>query len=302
MSSYEISLIELGCVSAITVAGVFVMTSLAGIFSLGQAAYMSICAYITFCCARFLGLPLLVTALMGVAASGLVAYIISLPTLKLRRDYFALLSVGFSNMVASIIILLEEWTNAAIGFSKIPKVDGLLWIMLGITALILFMVRNLKYSRFGRMCIALKTDETAARSFGIDVYRLKIKVYVLASMIAAVGGICYGLRTRVIMPDAFGWTASSEMQIFLFFGGTNSLSGSVLSAVLLKLLPEFLRGITVFGQSLQNLRTILYCVLIILIINFRTQGLLGEKEFSLAGLRRLLRRGGRAAPTQSKED
>ncbi|MEA4911038.1 MAG: branched-chain amino acid ABC transporter permease [Oscillospiraceae bacterium] len=280
MSNYQISLIELGCISAVTVSGVFVMTSLAGMFSLGQAAYMSICAYITFCLAKYLGLPILLTSVIGIACSALVAYVISLPTLKLRRDYFALLSVGFSNMVASIVILLEKWTNAAIGFSKIPKVPGLLWITLGVTALIIFMVRNLKYSRFGRMCIALKTDEIAARSFGIDVYKLKIKVYVLASAIAAVGGILYGLRNRVIMPDAFGWSASAEMQIFLFFGGTNTLSGSVIAAVALKLLPEFLRGISIFGQSLQNCRTILYCVLIIIVINFRTQGLLGEHELS----------------------
>ena len=288
MSSYEISLIQLGCISAISVAGVFVMTSLAGMFSLGQAAYMSICAYITFCVAKFLNVPILISSLLGIGCSALVAYIISLPTLKLRNDYFALLSVGFSNMVASIVILLEKWTNAAIGFSKIPKVEGLVWIMLGVTALIIFMVRNLKYSRFGRMCIALKNDPIAARSFGIDVYKLKVKIYVLSSVITAIAGIMYGLRTRVIMPDAFGWSASAEMQIFLFFGGTNSLSGSMISAVVLKLLPEFLRGITIFGQSLQNCRTILYCVLIIIVLNFRTQGILGEQELSLRGIKRWL--------------
>ncbi len=287
MSSYQISLIQLACISAISVAGVFVMTSLAGMFSLGQAAYMSICAYVTFCTAKFLDIPVLVSAILGIACSAAVAYIISLPTLKLRNDYFALLSVGFSNMVASIVILLEKWTNAAIGFSRIPKVEGLVWIMLGVTALIIFMVRNLKYSRFGRMCIALKNDPIAARSFGIDVYRLKVKIYVLSSVITAVAGIMYGLRTRVIMPDAFGWSASAEMQIFLFFGGTNSLSGSVISAVVLKLLPEFLRGITVFGQSLQNARTILYCILIIIVLNFRTQGILGEHEISFKGIKRL---------------
>lgn len=287
MSSYQISLIQLGCISAISVAGVFVMTSLAGMFSLGQAAYMSICAYVTFCVAKFLNIPIMVSAILGIGCSALVAYIISLPTLKLRNDYFALLSVGFSNMVASIVILLEKWTNAAIGFSKIPKVKGLVWIMLGITALIIFMVRNLKYSRFGRMCIALKNDPIAARSFGIDVYRLKVKIYVLSSVITAVAGIMYGLRNRVIMPDAFGWSTSAEMQIFLFFGGTNSLSGSIISAVVLKLLPEFLRGITVLGQSLQNCRTILYCILIIIVLNFRTQGILGEHEISFKGLGRL---------------
>lgn len=285
MSNYQLSLIMLACISIITVCGVFSMTSLAGMFSLGQAAYMSICAYLTFCLARYLHLPILVTAILGIAGSGLVALIISLPTLKLRRDYFALMSVAFGEMVSSIVILLGDWTNAAIGFSKIPKVKNLVWLILGITALIIFMVRNLKYSRFGRMCIALKTDEIAARSFGIDVYRLKVKVYVLASMIAAVGGICYGLRNRVIAPDAFDWSLSAEMQILLFFGGTNSLTGSVISAAALKVLPEFLKGVKLFGINLQDCKTIIYCLLIVIVINFRTQGIMGEHELSLEGAR-----------------
>jgi len=285
MSNYQLSLIMLACISIITVCGVFSMTSLAGMFSLGQAAYMSICAYLTFCLARYLHLPIIVTAILGILGSGLVALIISLPTLKLRRDYFALMSVAFGEMVSSIVILLGDWTNAAIGFSKIPKVNNLVWIILAITALIIFMVRNLKYSRFGRMCIALKTDEIAARSFGIDVYRLKVKIYVLASMIAAVGGICYGLRNRVIAPDAFDWSLSAEMQILLFFGGTNSLTGSVISAAALKVLPEFLKGIKLFGINLQDCKTIIYCLLIVIVINFRTQGILGERELSLEGAR-----------------
>ena len=290
MSNYQLSLIMLACISVITVCGVISMTSLAGMFSLGQAAYMSICAYLTFCLAKYLNMPIWSTAIIGIAASGFIAFVISLPTLKLRRDYFALLSVAFGQMVSSIVILLGDYTNASIGFSKIPKVKGLVYIILGITALIVFMVRNLKYSRFGRMCIALKTDEIAARCFGINVYQLKVKVYVLASMIAAVGGICYGLRNRVISPDAFDWSLSAEMQILLFFGGTNSLTGSILSAAGLKVLPEFLKGITLFGIDLQSFKTVIYCLLIIIIINFRTKGLMGESELSIEALRRIARR------------
>lgn len=302
MSNYQLLLIMLACISVITVCGVFTMTSLAGMFSLGQAAYMSICSYLTFCLAKYLSLPIWLTAIIGITASGLVALIISLPTLKLRRDYFTLLTVAFGEMVSSVVILLDKYTNAAIGFSKIPKVKGLVYIILGITALIIFMVRNLKYSRFGRMCIALKTDEVAARSFGIDVYKLKIKVYVLASMIAAVGGICYGLRNRVISPDAFDWSLSAEMQILLFFGGTNSLTGSVISAAGLKVLPEFLKGVTLFGVDLQSFKTVIYCLLIIVIINFRTKGIMGERELSLAGLRNLGRaKGGKKSKEEGKK-
>ena len=250
---------------------------------------------LTFCLARYLNLPIWVTAIVGLVTSGVVALIISLPALKLRRDYFALLSVGFGEMVLAIVILLGKWTNAAVGFSKIPKVNNLVWIILGITVLIVFMVRNLKYSRFGRMCIALKTDEIAARSFGINVYVLKVKIYVVASIIAAVGGICFGLRNRVIAPDSFDWSASAEMQILLFFGGTNSLTGSVISAASLKVLPEFLKGISLFGMNLTDFKTTIYCVMILLVINFRMKGLMGEQELSFKPIRKLARKMNRAA-------
>lgn len=290
MSNYQISLIMLACISIITVSGVFSMTSLAGMFSLGQAAYMSISAYLTFCLAYYLQWPVWVTAIIGILGCALVALIIGAPTLKLRRDYFALMTVALGQIIAAIVILLSEYTNASIGFSRIPKVDSLVYIILGITLLVVFMVRNLKYSRFGRMCMALKTDEIAARSFGIDVYKLKMKIYIFASIIAGIGGICYGLRNRVVTPDAFDWSKSSEMQIMLFFGGTNSLTGAIISATGLTVLPEFLKGVSVFGADLQSFKTIIYCILILVVINFRTQGLFGETELSFKRLKKWSKR------------
>jgi len=273
-----------------TVVAVFAMTGLAGMFSLGQAAYMAVGAYVTFVLYRYLDIPYYLTGILAILLSIFLAWLIGVPTLKLRRDFFALLTVGFSQMVVAVILLFEKYTNGSIGFSKIPRADGLLWVSLLTTALIIFWIRNLKYSRFGRMCIALKNDEVAARSFGIDVYKLKLKIYILASAIAAFAGILMALRNRVITPDSFGWASSAEMQIFLFFGGTNSLTGAILSASVLKLIPEFLRGINLFGTSLQEYRTIIYCIMIIIVINFRPQGILGEIELTTKWVRKLFSR------------
>jgi branched-chain amino acid transport system permease protein len=283
MNAYQLGLIMMACISIINVAGVFAMTSLGGMFSLGQVAYMAIGSYVTFVLAWKFKIPVPLSGLIAVITGALAAWIISIPTLKLRRDYFALLSVAFGQMVISLIIMFPDYTNGSIGFSKIPKIPHLFILVLAITALTVFCVRNLKFSRFGRMLIALKTDEITARSFGIDVYRLKIKTYILASIIAALAGILYGMRNRVIGPEAFGWAQSAEMQIFLFFGGTNSLTGSVIAAFFLKLLPEVFRGVKLFGQSLQEYRTVIYCLLIILVINFRQQGILGERELNYKG-------------------
>jgi branched-chain amino acid transport system permease protein len=290
MNAYQLGLIMQSCISVLVVVAVFAITGLAGMFSIGQAAYMSISAYFAFILARTFGLPLILTAAIGIGISAFLAWIISIPTLKLRKDYFALITIGFGQITNAAIILLEKYTNGSIGYSRIPRVPSLLWIILGFTVVGVFAFRNLKYSRFGRMCIALKNDEMAARSFGIDVYKLKMKIYVLASAMAGLAGILVGLRTRVILPDMFSWSLSAEMQIFLFVGGTNSLTGAVLSSFFLKLMPEFFRGITIFGQSLQEYRTIIYCVLVLVIINYRPQGVFGEHELNLRYLKKVFKK------------
>ncbi len=290
MNSYQLGLIMNSCISVIQVMGVFIITSLAGMFSLGQASFMAISAYFTFILARSLDLPIILTAIVGLGISALCAFIIAIPTLKLRKDYFALITMGFGEMISAIVVMCEKYTNGSIGYSRIPKVEHIFWLILAITAFVVYFAWALKRSRFGRMCIALKTDETAAKSFGIDTYRLKIKVFIIASCISGLAGILYGLKNRVITPDGFSWNLSAEMQIFLFFGGTNSLTGAVLSAFLLKLLPEMFRSLELFGQSLQVYRTAFYCVLILLVINFRPNGILGEKEFSITTVRRWVSR------------
>lgn len=290
MNLYQIGIIIQICISIMTVVAVFAITGLAGMFSLGQAAYMAIGAYVTFVLHYLLKWPYYITGLIALGICSLVALIIGLPTLKLRRDYFALITVGLGQMVVSVILLLEKYTNGSIGFSKIPRAPQLLWVTLFSTIFIIFCIRNLKYSRFGRMAIALKNDEIAAKSFGIDVYKVKLKIYILASIIAGFAGIIMAIRNRVITPDSFGWSTSAEMQIFLFFGGTNSLTGAVLSTITLRIFPELTRSVKLFGTSLQEYRTILYCILIIIVISFRPQGVLGERELSFGWLKRLLNR------------
>jgi len=286
MSSYQISLIIQACISVISITGIFALTGLAGMFSLGQAAYMAIGSYTTFILANRLGIPFWFTAIIGIGFSALIAFIAALPTVRLRKDYFSLITIGLGQAIIALLITFSKVTNGAQGFTKIPKVKNLVWIALVITIIMVIIIRNLKYSRFGRMCIALKNDELAAKSFAINVYRLKITIYILASIIASISGILIGLQSRVLLPETFGWTASSEQEIFLFFGGTNSLTGAVVSAFSLKILPELLRNVTLFGQSMQEYRTILYCILIILVLNFRTAGLFGEYELNFNFLKK----------------
>lgn len=288
MNPYVIGVIIQSGISVITVSAIFVLTGLTGMVSFGQAAFMSIGAYFTVILASTLSISLWLSSIIGILVAGVVAYIIGTPILKLRKDYFALITVILGQAVVALVITFKSVTNGSLGFSRVPKVENLIFITLVLMVIVIWMVANFKYSRFGRMCIALKNDELAAKSFGINVYNLKIYVYVFASMLAASAGILYALQTRLIEPTAFGWTKSSEMVIFLFFGGTNSLTGSVISAFSLNLLPEILRGIYIFGKSLQEYRVIIYCILIIVILNFRPAGIFGEYELNLRKLKNKL--------------
>ena len=293
MTKYMQGLIVQSATVVIAVAGMFPMTGLTGMVSFGQAAFMAIGSYFMAILSSQLGVPLLLSCVIGVLACVLVSLMIAIPTMKLRRDYFALMSISLNQAVGALILTFASVTGGAIGYSRIKKVPNLMYIALGIMVLSVFLIYNLKRSRFGRMSLAVKNDELASRSFGIKVYPLKIKNYVIGGIFAGVAGILYAFQTRIIDPSSFDWSMSSELTIFTFFGGTNSLIGSSISAFFLKIMPEYLRNVTIFGQSLQIYRVILYCILIIIIINFRPAGLFGEWEPTAENLRSLGRRAAR---------
>lgn len=287
MNQYVTGLIIQSAITVITVAGMFGLTGLAGMVSFGQAAFMAIAAYATSLSWFYLHLPFPIACVAGILVTVLVALFIGAPTLRLRKDYFSLITVGLNEAIIALVLTFSKWTSGATGFSRIPLVKGRLAIAIIAMVGVIWMMYNFKNSRFGRMCIALKNDELAAKSFGIKVYELKLKVYIVSCIIAGVGGIIYALQTRVIDPYSFGWSRSSEMVIYMFFGGTNSLIGSSLSAFVLKLMPELLRGVEIMGRSIQEYRIAIYSVLILLIINFRPGGLFGEWEPSLKSLAKL---------------
>lgn len=259
-------------ITVIGVVSIFPLTGLTGLFSFGQAAYMAVGAYIAGILAVYFNMPLIVCMAAGVVGCGLLSVIVGFPTLKLRRDFFALMSLFLGEAIKAVLNASGDITGGAQGLSSIPKWIGLPGVIVG-TVIVVALVAFLKYSRFGRMCLAIKTDELAAKSFGISVFATKMKVYVLTSMIAGFAGVLYAFYIQYIDPNMFGWTTSSSWVIFLFFGGTVSLTGSVLSAIILTMLPEMLR----FASEL---RIVIYCVIIIVVLNFRPKGLLGDKEIS----------------------
>lgn len=212
---------------------------------------------------------------VGVGVAGVMSLLIAIPTTKLRRDYCGIASIGFSNAIIALLTNLTAVTGGADGLSRIPKRTTLELVWISV-AVIIMLVYSFKRSRYGRQCMAIKTDELAAKAMGINASRMKILVFVIGSCIAAYAGVLYGYFCTYVSPKDFGTNITIQWMIMVFFGGVGSLTGSVLACVVLYTLTQLLRTAASF-------RIILYSIIVLIIINYRPQGLLGTYEFSLTG-------------------
>ena len=276
------SVLTFACITVIAVTGIFVLTGLTGLFSLGQAAFMGIGAYVAGVLVVNYQVPFLLAAVLAILVGMFIGLIVGLPTIRLRRDYIALVTFGFGEAITALLNQSVNLTGGAMGMSGIPQITTLP-IALGSAIVCLFLVRNFKYSKYGRQALALRGDELAARAMGINVTRIKLISFLFATAITTYAGVLYAFYTSYVEPAMFGWTKSAEWIIIVFLGGINSLTGSVVAALFLVGLPEILRFASEY-------RIAIYSILVIFVLNFRPSGIFGEYELSLTSLRRLILR------------
>ena len=266
-------------ITLIAVAGVYVLTGLTGMFSLGQAAFMAIGAYASGLLVKNAHLPIPVAMVLAVLLAVVVGYLIGYPVVRLRRDYISLVTLGFGEAIAALLNRMTSLTGGASGLTGIPRTVGL-----GITAVsavvAVALVASFKCSKYGRQCIALRGDPLAAQAMGINVTRVKMIAFLLSVALTAYSGCLYAFYMSYVDPSGFGWKKSADWVIMVFFGGVNSLTGSTIGAFVLSGLPQVLRG-------LQNYRYVIYAVLVLIILNFKPSGLLGEWELTPRNIKRL---------------
>lgn len=284
---YIFTILTFTGITLIGVLGSYLVTGLTGLFSFGQAAFFSVGAYTAAVLVKNLEVPFLL-AVPAAMAVGLVAgLIVGYPTVRLRRDYISLVTFGFGEAIIALLNNSTNLTGGAMGLSGIPRYTNFA-VVWGSVAICLALVAGYKYSKFGRQCLALRTDELAAKAMGINVYRVKLVTFLFAAAMTSYAGVLYAFYTTYVEPGAFGWIVSAEWIIIVFVGGINSLTGSVFATLLLTGLPEVLR----FASEW---RIAAYCIIVLLIINFRPIGLFGEFELTLQWLRQLARKGAKAA-------
>ncbi|GHV44634.1 branched-chain amino acid ABC transporter permease [Synergistales bacterium] len=259
-------------INLVAIFSMYVLIGLAGIFSMGQASFMCVGAYTTGMIATRTNLPVILVVFLSVGMGMLSAFLVGFPIIKLRRDYVALVTLGFGEAIVALLNNMNNITGGALGINKIPRRMNL-WLGLAILALLMYLVLNFKNSKFGRHCIALKNDEISAGAMGINVPRMKLLAFVLAGGMTALAGSMLAYNNTYVEPLAFGTARSIEWISIVFVGGINSLTGSIAAGLMFGVLPEVLR----FAEAW---RIVLQCVIVMLVINFLPKGLFGEYELS----------------------
>lgn len=258
------------CINIMLAVSLHLVIGITGQFSIGHAGFLALGAYLSAIVTMKLHLPFILALIVGGIVAAFAGLIVGIPTLRLRGDYLAIATLGFAEIIR-IIFLNIEYVGGAAGMQvKHMTTWTYAFISLVITIII---ISNFTNSRHGRACIAIREDEIAADAMGINTTYYKVLAFVIGAFFAGIAGGLYAHNFYIIQPQNFGFLKSFDILIFVVLGGLGSLSGSVISAILLTLVSTFL-------QEYPETRMIIYSVVLILVMLYRPQGLMGTKEIT----------------------
>lgn len=291
MSGYVAGVLILVGINIIAALGVSVLTGFTRLFSFGNAGFMAIGAYASSLLSLRLGLPFALSILLGALTAGLIGFGLGKLTLSLKGDYFLIATLGFGESMRVLLEYLDPVTGGARGLSGIPPKTDIYVIVISVV-LAIVIAWNFLHSRYGRNFMAIREQEMAAEAVGIDTARYKIISFVFSAIYAGWAGGLFAHYITFIAPNMFNLDKSAELTITVVIGGLGSITGTVLSAFVLTILPELLRAASTY-------RMLFYGIAVVLIITLRPAGILGYKEFSLNWITRFFPR--KKSPEPKKE-
>lgn len=285
-------------VSVILAVSLNIVNGMTGQFSIGHAGFMAVGAYVSGKLALLLGqfdiagLPavvsdqlfLMLTLLVGGAVAAIFGFVVGLPSLRLRGDYLAIVTLGFGEIIR-VIVQNTEAFGRALGLSGIPQTSTvfMVWFWAFITVLV---ARRIASSSHGRSLWAIREDEIAAEAMGVNTTAYKVRAFVISSFFAGVAGGLFAHFVPIINPGSFTFVKSMEVVVMVVAGGLGSTTGAIVAAVVLTLLPEGLRSLftTIGGgdaslaQEVDKVRMPIYGILLVVLMLARPQGLFGTRE------------------------
>ena len=282
---WELNLILIG-INIILASSLNLINGFTGQFSIGHAGFMAVGAYVSAVLSVKFELPFILAILGSAASAGLLGFMIGLPTLRLKGDYLAIATLGLGEIIR-ICILNIQYVGGASGFMGIPRYTNFAWVF-ALTVVTLFVIKNLINSTHGRACIAIRENEIAAESMGVDTTRYKVMAFTIGAFFAGVAGALFSHYFYIAHPASFTFMKSFDILTIVVLGGLGSLTGSVTAAVLLTFVSAALAGYPEW-------RMVIYSLMLIILMIYRPQGLFGNKELSLAMFGRLFGGGKRDA-------
>ncbi len=277
-TGYSMSVLRLVCINVILATSLNITVGNLGQITLGHAGFMSIGAYTAALFAKsfnpgatiggyFIGLLLagICAAIFGVA--------IGIPVLRLKGDYLAIVTLAFGEIIR-VLIEYFDFTGGAQGLNGIPRMQNFS-IMFLIAVVCITLMYSVMTSRHGRAVLAIREDEIAAQSSGINVTYYKTFAFTLSSFFAGIAGAMHAHNIGTIGAGDFGYNRSFDILVMVVLGGMGSFTGAILATTVLTIVPELLRGFA-------DYRMIIYSLLLIIIMIFRPEGLLGRKEFQIS--------------------
>ena len=276
-SKYYFIVLNVIGLNTIVVVGLNLLIGFAGQISLGHAAFYGLGSYFSGILTVNYGFPLWPAMLVGMLATGIVAYLIGYPALKLRGHYLVMATLGFGIIVHFLMGELEQFTGGHDGLMGIPhlSVGGLsfdtdlknFYLIWGFVFLSMLAARNLLNSRVGRALRAIHGSEVAANSLGVNTADYKVKVFVLSAMFASISGSLYAHYITFISPGSYDFYYSIQVVTMVIVGGMGSLWGSLFGAGILTFISEAL-------HVAKQYHVIAYGIFLCLVLVFLPEGVL----------------------------
>ncbi len=285
IKGYPAQVLTTAALNAILAISVNMVCGITGQLSLGQAGFEALGAYSVVLLTSNLHIPLPISIILGGLIAAFFGFLIGFPTLKLEGDYLAIVTLAFCEIIRVVMVNLKDITGGPNGMqfstiftSSLQYGPMISYISVVVTlVLVIILLQNFLRSTYGRAILAVREDEIAANSTGVGVFRYKMIGFVIASFIAGMAGALYAPLIGFIQPKDFDFNASINDLIFVVLGGMGSITGGIIAAFVLTILQEALR-------FLRDYRLLIYPVILILVMLFRPQGLLGTKELSFIKL------------------
>lgn len=319
LDGYSIQVLNLIAVNAILALSLNLIYGFTGMFSLGHAGFMAVGAYVSALLIipaaqkemmyilepiiwpfSVMSAPFFISVLAGGLVAAIFGLLIALPVLRLGGDYLGIATLGFAEIIRVVFTNITPVTNGALGLKGIPAYANLGWNYFW-CVLTFYVIIKLLSSNFGNCLKAIRDDEVASKAMGIDTFKYKAISFSIGAFFAGVGGALMGSLITTIDPKMFNFQLTFNILMIVVAGGLGSITGSMVGAVVITVLLEWLRFVedTINIGSFQiagipGMRMVIFSVVLLFIILYRREGIIGGYEFSWDSLTKRFGRKGDA--------